>query len=106
MGAGHVFDPAPFPIKCLEKQVWDEEPIFDPLVHLEVGRPDCHCYTLKEEEGVSGTDFKFTDPFQVLSPEGLKVALEMVARNMSYARPRRQHEAIVVWATDRASSRT
>jgi len=74
--------------------MWLDEPTFDPLIHLEVGRPISHCYTFPEEAKVSETDFKFTEPFQILSPEGLRVALELVERNRSYARAARQHEAI------------
>ena len=94
---GNAFQylPAPFPIKCLVNQLWEKEPIFDPLLHLEMARPNSHSYSFPEEHvSPNETSFKFTDPFQVLSSEGLRVVLDIVERNMSYVRPGRQHSNI------------
>ncbi|TNV81963.1 hypothetical protein FGO68_gene10499 [Halteria grandinella] len=90
-----VFQKAPVPSKALTAQLWLEEPEYNPLLHLDFATPTSHCYTFKEEtESVFGTDFKYTEPFHVISKDGLKILNQIVDQNMGYMRSARQHAAI------------
>lgn len=69
--------------------------MFNPLIHLAVSKPTCHFYTFPEEKEVpEGSSFKFTEPFQVLSQEGIRVVKEIVERNKDFIKPGRQHANI------------
>ncbi|TNV81964.1 hypothetical protein FGO68_gene13368 [Halteria grandinella] len=93
--SSYIFEKAPVPSKALTAQLWLEEPEYNPLLHLDFATPTSHCYTFKEEtESVFGTDFKFTEPFQVISKDGLKILNQIVDQNMGYMRSARQHAAI------------
>jgi len=69
-----------------------DEPVFDPLVHLALEKP-AHVTLLPEYKEVDGSppagQLAYTQPFQVLSKEGVKVMREIVLRNRPSGGPSR-----------------